>query len=72
MAEKNDFQLEDAFEELEDIIRQLESEELPLKDALELYGNGVKLVSACKDELTGIEKEMIIIEERLTQDSKEE
>lgn len=72
MAEKNDFQLEDAFEELEEIIRQLESDELPLKDALELYGNGVKLVSACKDELTGIEKEMIIIEERLSKDGEEE
>ena len=62
MENKNEtFHLEDAFQELEKIINQLEQEELPLKDAIELYGKGAKLVSDCKEELSGIEKEMIVI-----------
>lgn len=66
MANKEEkIQLEDAFKELETIIKQLESEELPLKESIELYGKGAKLVAACKEELTDIEKEMIIIGEQL-------
>lgn len=61
----NTFQLEEAFRELEGIIEQLESEEVPLKDSIELYGKGAKLVAQCKEELSGIEKEMIIIGEEL-------
>lgn len=71
MEENNDFQIEEAFKELEDIICKLESDELPLRDAMELYGNGVKLISACKEELTGIEKEMMVIEECLIEDTEE-
>lgn len=61
----NSFQLEKAFRELEGIIEQLESEEVPLKDSIELYGKGAKLIAQCKEELSGIEKEMIIIGEEL-------
>lgn len=61
MSKKEAFQLETAFEELEKIIQQLESEELPLKDSLALYEKGAKLVIECKEELTGIETEMITI-----------
>lgn len=59
------FQLEKAFRELEGIIEQLESEDIPLKDSIELYGKGAKLIAQCKEELSGIEKEMIIIGEEL-------
>lgn len=59
------FQLEEAFRQLEGIIEQLESEEVPLKDSIELYGKGAKLIAQCKEELSGIEKEMIIIGEGL-------
>lgn len=59
------FQLEEAFHQLEGIIEQLESEDVPLKDSIELYGKGAKLITQCKEELSGIEKEMIIIGEGL-------
>lgn len=65
------FQLEEAFRDLEEIIEQLESEEISLKDSIELYGKGVKLVAKCKEELSGIEKEMIIIGEELEEQVKE-
>ena len=72
MTEKeNTFQLEDAFKELETIISQMESDSVPLKESIKLYGKGVELLSACKEELSGIEKEMIIIEESLEQEEEE-
>lgn len=57
------FSLEQAFSELEEIITKLESDAVPLKESIALYGKGAKLVAACKEELTGIEKEMLIIGE---------
>ncbi len=68
MAEEKDkFRVEEAFEELEKIISQLEDDSVPLKESIQLYGEGAKLLSRCKEELTGIEKEMIIIGENLEQ-----
>lgn len=61
--EKKEFELEHAFEDLESIITKLESDKVSLKESIELYGKGAKLVALCREELTGIEKEMIIIGE---------
>lgn len=62
---KKAFVVEEAFDELERIIARLESDETPLKDSIELYGKGAKLIAQCKEELTGIEKEIIIINEEM-------
>ena len=71
MTEKKEgLQIEEAFLEIENIIKTLESDEISLKESIELYGNGVKLVSRCKDELSGIEKEMIVIEESMTKEGE--
>ncbi len=63
--EENTFQLETAFDQLEGIMEQLESEEISLKDSIALYGDGVKLLARCKEELSGIEKEILVIGEEL-------
>lgn len=68
MDEKT-FQVEEAFGELENIIEQLESEEVSLKDSIELYSKGAQIITRCKDELSGIEKEIIIIGEELQKDN---
>lgn len=71
MTEKKEgLQIEEAFLEIENIIKTLESDEISLKESIELYGNGVKLVSKCKEELSGIEKEMIVIEESMTKEGE--
>ena len=57
------FVIEDAFERLAEINKSLESGETSLKDALDLYGEGVKLVAACKENLEGVEKEIQILNE---------
>ncbi len=71
MTEKKEgLQIEEAFLEIENIIKTLESDEISLKESIELYGNGVKLVSRCKEELSGIEKKMIVIEESMTKEGE--
>ena len=63
---------EEAFKQLEDIVSKLESDEVSLKDSLTLYSEGAKLLAQCKDELTGIEKEMIIIGENMDNGAEDE
>ena len=36
---------------LSDIVKQLENGDLPLEKSVELYENGVKLATKCRDEL---------------------
>lgn len=64
--------VEEAFAELEEIIKQLESDEIPLKESIALYARGAELVAACREELSGIEKEMIIIGEQFENTTEEE
>lgn len=68
---EKDFQLEQAFEDLESIIAKLESDDVSLKESIKLYGEGAKLVALCKEELTGVEKEMIIIGENFNLEEEE-
>lgn len=68
---QDSFHLEQAFGELEEIILKLESDSVPLKESIELYAKGVRLVASCKEELTGIEKEMIVIGEDFKSEDKE-
>lgn len=68
---KEAFRLEDAFKELEDIISKLESDSVTLKDSIALYGKGANILFECKEELNGIEKEMIVISESLQQEEEE-
>lgn len=62
---KEEFQIEKAFEQLEAIVEKLESEDTPLKDSIALYSDGAKLLAQCREELTGIEKEMLVIGESM-------
>lgn len=69
-TDNTEFQLEQAFENIEKIITKLEAEETPLKEAITLYADGAKLLAACKQELSGIEKEMIVINESLADEEE--
>ena len=62
-VKKDDIVIEDAFKRLEEINNLLASPETSLKDSLSLYAEGVKLVSACKDNLIDVEKEIQILNE---------
>ena len=58
---KTKFSIEGAFEQLEDIIEQLSSEEISLSDSMDLYKKGVKILDKCSQTLDKTQKEIIIL-----------
>ena len=60
---KTKFSIEGAFEQLEDIIEQLSSEEISLSDSMDLYQKGVKILDKCSQTLDKTQKEIIILQE---------
>ena len=54
---KTKFSIEGAFEQLEDIIEQLSSEEISLSDSMDLYKKGVKILDKCSQTLDKTQKE---------------
>lgn len=54
---------EEAIAELEDIVRQMESENLPLAHALTAYKRGAELLKACQQSLTDAEQQIRIVAE---------
>ena len=64
MAEKKkELNIEETFARLEEINKLLENPDTNLKDSMTLYGEGVELANACKEELAGVEKEIKILDE---------
>ena len=59
---KTKFSIEGAFEQLEDIIEQLSSEEISLSDSMDLYKKGVKILDKCSHTLDKTQKEIIILQ----------
>lgn len=51
--------LEDAFEELEETIAELENPDVALDESLKLYQKGVKLLKYCNDAIDKVEKKII-------------
>lgn len=60
---QNTFVIEDAFKRLTEINELLEKPETGLKESLDLYAEGVRLVAACRENLEGVEKEIQILNE---------
>lgn len=62
--EKKEISFEQAMEELEQIVDQLEVGEVPLEEAILLFQNGMKLSKTCHQKLTHVEKQVsLLIEE---------
>ena len=53
--------LEDTFDNLEDILGQMESGELTMNESFKKYKEGIELVKKCSLMIDKVEKEMIII-----------
>lgn len=52
---------EEAVAQLEALVEQMESDQLPLADLLVRYEEGIKLVKVCSEKLTAAEKRIEII-----------
>lgn len=55
--------LEASFEELEQIIGQLENPEISLDDSFKLYNAGMKLLKSCNDSIDKVEKKILVLSE---------
>ena len=56
---------EEALSALEEIVKKLESGELPLEQALELFENGLGLARRCQEQLSNVERRVeVLLKER--------
>ena len=60
MAAKKEKSVEETFQELEEIIRKLESGESSLEESFKYYEAGMKLVN---EKIDKVEKQIIVLEE---------
>lgn len=66
MSEKNvkeQKSVEDNFNEIEEIIAEMQKEDVTLDNAFDLYNKGLKLIKDCNGQLDSIEKQIKILEE---------
>jgi exodeoxyribonuclease VII small subunit len=59
--EQNEKKFEIALEELEQVVEQLESGDLPLEDSLAAFEKGVGLVKLCNQKLNEVEKKVELL-----------
>ncbi|MGA9717370.1 MAG: exodeoxyribonuclease VII small subunit [Acidobacteriaceae bacterium] len=56
---------EDSLKQLETIVNQLEKGDLPLEDSIKLFEEGIRLSTACKEELDAAEgKVQVLLKQR--------
>ena len=55
--------LEDAFEQIEDVIANLEAEEITLEQSFQEYNKGMKLLHYCNETIYRVEKKVLQINE---------
>ena len=55
--------LEELFQELDGMMRQMEEPGLSLEQAFSLYHRGIELLKSCNDKIDTVEKQIQILEE---------
>ncbi|WP_017380063.1 exodeoxyribonuclease VII small subunit [Paenisporosarcina sp. TG-14] len=58
---KTNVSFDQAIQQLEEIVRQLEQGDVPLEDAISLYKKGMELSTLCHSKLQNAEKQLISI-----------
>ncbi len=61
---KKEKTLEASFEEINGIIKKLETPDVSLEDSFHLYQEGMKLIKYCNDSIDKVEKQLIILGEQ--------
>ena len=54
--------LEESFEQLDEIIDQLQSGDMTLEASFKKYEEGMKLIKNCNDAIDKVEKKLIVLE----------
>ena len=55
--------LETVFEQLDEIVEQLEAEDVSLEDSFGLYHKGMDLLKVCNEKIDTIEKKMMMLDD---------
>ncbi len=55
--------IEETFDQLEEVLKQMEAKEISLEESFVCYERGMKLVKACNDKLDKVEKQIIVLSE---------
>ena len=55
--------LETVFEELDQIIENLDCENVSLEESFQMYHQGMDLLKVCNEKIDAIEKKMIMLDE---------
>lgn len=55
--------LEQTFEELDEVIKQLEQAEVSLEDSFALYHKGMELLKDCNEKIDTVEKKIMMLDE---------
>lgn len=63
MAARKEKTIEETFEELEELLKRLESGELSLEESFRCYEAGMKLVKSCNEKIDKVEKKIMVLEE---------
>lgn len=56
---KEPMQFENAMNQLEEVVKQLETGDVPLEDAIELYQKGMQLSAFCQQKLQHAEEQFM-------------
>ena len=64
-ASSEDISFEDAVDELDSIVEEMESDDLPLDKMLVSYEEGARLVKLCEEKLKAAETRIMQLEENL-------
>lgn len=59
---KEELSIEQAFDELNAIMENMEEDSVSLEKSFELYKRGMELVSMCNNKLDMVEKKIIVLE----------
>lgn len=59
MSEDKELSLEENFAKLEEIVRLLESEDIPLEEAFKAYSQGMEVIKKCNDRIDRVEKQVL-------------
>ncbi len=55
--------LEEAFEKVDETMRSLQLEGVPLEDSFKLYQEGMELLKYCSDKIDRVEKQVLMMGE---------
>lgn len=61
--EQTDFNLEEAFKQLEKTVETLEREDISLEESFKAYKSGMELLKQCDKEIDRVEKRVLVLDE---------